>query len=293
MHARELGVAHDHIGDRQGRASPRAHVPIAVAVRVLRRRLRAADRTAAVNDSGGGDASGGVAAAGLLASSGTLNSRSIAVVLVVAVSLTFLVLRFVSEGALIEGVVRARRGGSHDDAGRVPRRLGALGRAPADRAALRRGTHGATWRLLLAPCVIAWHVFGPLGAVAARPAPPSSSPCPGSSPSSLVQAFAVPHRRAREPARARRHRARRGCSCTAGSLHGLKLMVATFLGTLAIGVVSDRGDRAGGAAAGGAGGRAARSCRSSSSRASCCCRWCACSPRCWARSGRRSGRSAT
>ena len=185
------------------------------------------------NDSGGGDAIGGAAAAGLLATSGTLIG-SIAVLLAVA-ALTFLVLRFVGEGALIEGVVRARRGGAMTTregfrAGWA--HWGVLVRIALLYLAATLGTLG----LLVAICVAAWHVLGVLGAVLLG-IPMLVVAVPWLVTLYLVQAFAgriavLENRRALDAigkARLFLH---------GRLLHGLKLIVATFLGTLVISVAA-------------------------------------------------------
>jgi len=184
------------------------------------------------NDSGGGDAIGGVAAAGVLASSGTLMA-SIAVVLVAA-AVTFLVLRFVGEGALIEGVVRARQGGGMTTkegfrAGWA--HWGVLFRIALLYVAATIGTVG----LLVALCVIAWHLLGVLGAVLVG-LPTLVIAVPWLVTIYLVQAFAgriavLENRRALDAIRKAR------LFLHGRLLHGLKLIVATFLGTLAITVV--------------------------------------------------------
>ncbi|MEO5820668.1 MAG: hypothetical protein ABIT71_09185 [Vicinamibacteraceae bacterium] len=185
------------------------------------------------NDSGGGDAIGGAAAAGLLATSGTLIG-SIAVLLGVA-ALTFLILRFVGEGALIEGVVRARQGVAMTTregfrAGWA--HWGVLIRIALLYLAATLGTLG----LLVAICVVAWHLLGVLGAVLLG-MPMLVIAVPWLVTIYLVQAFAsriavLENRRAFDAigkARLFLH---------GRLLHGLKLIVATFLGTLAISLVA-------------------------------------------------------
>jgi hypothetical protein len=184
------------------------------------------------NDSGGGDAIGGVAAAGVLASSGTLMA-SIAVVLVAA-AVTFLVLRFVGEGALIEGVVRARQGGGMTT--REGFRAGWAHWGVLFRIALLyvAATIG-TVALLVALCVMAWHLLGVPGAVLVG-LPTLVIAVPWLVTIYLVQAFAgriavLENRRALDAIRKAR------LFLHGRLLHGLKLIVATFLGTLAITVV--------------------------------------------------------
>jgi hypothetical protein len=184
------------------------------------------------NDSGGGDAFGGVVAAGVLATSGTLIA-SVAVLLVV-VAAACLVLRFVGEGALIEGVVRARQG-----AGMTTREgfragwshWGVLVRI----ALLYLGATLGSLALLVALGAIAWRTFGLAGAVAAG-IPALVVAVPWLVTLYLVQAFAgriavLQNRHALDAIRKAR------LFLHGRLLHGLKLIVATFLGTLAITVV--------------------------------------------------------
>ncbi len=131
-------------------------------------------------------------------------------------------------------------GGAHDDGRGVPRRLGALGRAPADRAALRRGPDrqrgAAAWRPAWSPS----GRVGPLGAVLARPSRRSSSPCRGWSRCRWCRRSPCGSPCSRTGARSTRSRKAR-LFLHGRLLHGLKLMVATFIGTLAIMVAQHRG----------------------------------------------------
>jgi hypothetical protein len=181
------------------------------------------------NDSGGGDAFGGLAAAGILATSGSLLA-SLAVLLVV-VSVVFLVLRFVGEGALIEGVVRARKGGAMST--REGFRAGWSHWGVLIRIALLYfAATLASLALVGAVCVVAFQAFGVAGAVLAG-IPSLVVAVPWLVTLYLVQAFAgriavLENRRAVDAigkARLFLH---------GRLLHGLKLIVATFLGTLAI-----------------------------------------------------------
>ena len=185
------------------------------------------------NDSGGGGALGGVAAAGLLASSGGLIG-SIAV-LIVVVALLFLVLRFVGEGALIEGVVRARRGGAMTT--REGFRAGWAHWGVLVRIALLyvAATVG-TLALLAAICVVTWHLLGLLGAVLVG-IPTLVIAVLALVTMYLVQAFAC-----RIAVLENRH-AFDAIGKARLFLHGrlrlgLKLIVATFLGTLVISVLA-------------------------------------------------------
>ena len=141
--------------------------------------------------------------------------------------------------------------GRHDDdARRVPRRLGALGRARADRAALLRchhRQHGA------ARGAVRDRVAGvrPARRRPARHSRRSSSPCRGSSRSISCRRshwrIAVLENRHALDAIGKARLFLHG-----RLMHGLKLIVATFVGTLGIVLLGRRGDRAGGAVAGGA-----------------------------------------
>ena len=63
-------------------------------------------------NSGGDGSAGGAAAFGTVLGLFATEAAVAAIVFLVVVALVGLVLRFLSEGALIEGVVRARRGGA-------------------------------------------------------------------------------------------------------------------------------------------------------------------------------------
>ena len=183
--------------------------------------------------SGGGGAIGGAAAAGVLATSGTLLA-SLAVLLVI-VAATFLVLRFVGEGALIEGVVRARRGGAMTT--REGFRAGWAHWGVLVRIALvyLAATLG-TLALLVALCVGAWYAFGLAGAVLTG-IPSLLVAVPWLVTLYLLQAFAgriavLENRTALDALRKSR------LFLHGRLLHGLKLIVATFLGTLVISLVA-------------------------------------------------------
>jgi hypothetical protein len=184
------------------------------------------------NDSGGAGAVGGFAAASVLATSGTV-LVSMAVLLVI-VAATFLVLRFVGEGALIEGVVRARRGGVMTT--REGFRAGWAHWGVLVRIALLylAATLG-TLALLVALCVGAWYAFGLAGAVLTG-IPSILVAVPWLVTLYLLQAFAgriavLENRTALDALRKAR------LFLHGRLLHGLKLIVATFLGTLAISLV--------------------------------------------------------
>jgi hypothetical protein len=187
--------------------------------------------------SNGGGNTGGDGSAGSAAGLATVLSlfateaAVAAVVILLVVALAGVVLRFLSEGALIEGVVRARRGG-----------------AMTTGEGFRAGW--AHWGVLLrigllyvaalivsvaalaAPGLLAWWAFGPIGAaVAGLPAVVVAVPWLVTL--SLLQAFAMriavlEDRRAVDAIRKAR------LFLHGRLVHGLKLMVATFIGSLAI-----------------------------------------------------------
>jgi hypothetical protein len=141
------------------------------------------------------------------------------------------VMRFLSEGALIEGIVRARKGGAMTT--REGFRAGwAHWGVLARIALLYVAAIIGSMALLLAPGVIAWRAFGPVGALLLA-LPALLVAVPWFITLSLLQAFAmriavVENRRAFDAiAKARLF--------LHGRLtHGLKLMVADFVGTLGI-----------------------------------------------------------
>lgn len=184
------------------------------------------------NDSGGGDAFGGLAAAGILATSGTLVASIAALIVLVAV--VFLVLRFIGEGALIEGVVRARKGG--DMSTREGFRAGWSHWAVLIRIALLYlAATVATLALVAAVCVVAFKAAGLAGALLAG-IPSLIVAVPWLVTLYLVQAFAgriaVLENRGAVDAIGKARLFLHG-----RLLHGLKLIAATFVGTLAITVV--------------------------------------------------------
>jgi hypothetical protein len=173
---------------------------------------------------------GGVSYSGGLPDLPATQIALIAVVIVLAVAVLF-VLRFVGEGALIEGIVRARQGGTMTV--REGFRAGWAHWGVLVRIALLylAATIGSV-ALLAAPCVIAFQVLGPLGAVLLG-IPAFFIAAPWLVTLYLVQGFAwriavLENRHALDAigkARLFLH----------GRLvHGLRLIVATFVGTLAI-----------------------------------------------------------
>ena len=183
---------------------------------------------------GNGDAGGGVVLGSLLSFFTTEIAVAVVGVVLVVAAAGF-VLRFLSEGALIEGVVRARQG-----------------RAMTTGEAFRAGwTHwGVLLRiallyfaaivgsgaLLVAPCVIAFRAFGPLGAVLLG-VPALLLAVPWFVTLSLVQAFAL------RIAVLEQRRALDAIAKARLFLHGrlvlgLKIMVADFVGSLGLMVLS-------------------------------------------------------
>jgi hypothetical protein len=184
----------------------------------------------------GGDGNAGGAAAfgtvlGLFATELALAAVVAALVLVVA----GLVVRFLSEGALIEGVVRARQGSAMTTregfrAGWA--HWGVLFRIGLLYVAALIGSVA----LLVAPCLIALWVVGPLAAgLAAIPAVVIAVPWLVTL--SLVQAFAM-RIAVLENRRAIDAIAKARLFLHGRLIHGLKLMVAAFVGTVGIMLLS-------------------------------------------------------
>jgi hypothetical protein len=173
---------------------------------------------------------GGVSVGGSLPDLSVTQIALVAIVIVLAGTVLF-VMRFVGEGALIEGVVRARHGGTMTM--REGFRAGWAHWGVLVRIALLylAATIGSV-ALLAAPCVIAFQALGPLGAVLLG-IPAFFIAVPWLVTLYLVQAFAwriavLENRHALDAigkARLFLH----------GRLeHGLRLIVAAFVGTLAI-----------------------------------------------------------
>ena len=152
----------------------------------------------------------------------------VAIVLVVGVAL---VMRFVGEGALIEGVVRARQGGvmtTREGFRAGWAHWGVLVRIALLYVAASLGSLA----LLAAPCVIALQVFGPLGGVGLA-IPALVVAVPWLITLYLVQAFAsriavLEDRHALDAIRKAR------LFLHGRLMHGLKLIVATLAGTLVL-----------------------------------------------------------
>jgi hypothetical protein len=181
---------------------------------------------------GGGDGSGGGGAAlgGLLSFFAT-EAVVVAVIVVLLLAALGFVMRFLSEGALIEGVVRARRGGVMTT--RQGFRAGWAHWGVLLRIALLYfAAIIGSGALLVVPCVIALRAFGPIGA-ALFGVPAVLVAVPWFVTLSLVQAFALriavlENRRAVDAIRKAR------LFLHGRLIHGLKLMVAEFLGSLGI-----------------------------------------------------------
>jgi hypothetical protein len=173
---------------------------------------------------------GGVSVSGRLAELSVPQIALIAIVILLAGGVA-LVTRFVGEGALIEGIVRARQGGT------MTTREGFRAGWAHWGVLLRIGllylaaTMGSV-ALLVTPCVIALRALGPLGGVLLA-IPALLIAVPWLVTLYLVQAFAwriavLENRHALDAigkARLFLH---------GRLIHGLKLLVATFVGTLAI-----------------------------------------------------------
>jgi hypothetical protein len=186
---------------------------------------------------GGGDGSagaGGLAVSGLL-SFFTTEAAVAAVAFVLVIVAAGFLMRFLSEGALIEGIIRARQGG-----------------AMTTREGFRAGW--AHWgvllriellyfaaivgsvALLVVPCVIALRAFGPLGA-GLLGVPALLVAVPWLVTLSLVQAFAM--RIAVLENRSALDAVGKARLFLHGRLiHGLKLMVAAFIGSLGLMVLA-------------------------------------------------------
>jgi hypothetical protein len=178
----------------------------------------------------GGDGGAGGATAGGLMDLSVAEVAPIAIVIVLAVA-AVVVMRFVGEGALIEGVVRARQGATltaREGFRAGWAHWGVLVRIALLYLAATLGSVG----LLAVPCVIALQAFGPFAAVMVG-IPTLLIGVPWLVTLHLVQAFASPiavleNRHALDAigkARLFLH---------GRLIHGLKLVVATLVGTLGI-----------------------------------------------------------
>ncbi len=185
---------------------------------------------------GGGDGTSvGVAGVSISGSFGfsVTQIALVAVVLILAFVAAF-VLRFVSEGALIEGVVRARQGGTMTT--REGFRAGWAHWGVLVRIALLYfGATIGSLAVLAAPCVIGLQAFGLVGGLALG-IPALFVGVPWLVTLYLVQAFA-----SRIAVLENRHAldaiGKARLFLHGRLMHGLKLIVAMFAGTLAIAVV--------------------------------------------------------
>jgi hypothetical protein len=181
--------------------------------------------------SGGGNASAGAAG---IAVSGT-DIAPIAIVIVLAVIAALMLMRFVGEGALITGIVRARQGETLTT--REGFRVGWAHWGVLLRIGLiyLAATVGSLL-LFAAPCLLALLTFGPVGGIVVG-IPAIVIAVPWLVTLYLVQAFAwriavIENRHAFdaiEKARLFLH---------GRIIHGLKLIVATLVGTVALVIVA-------------------------------------------------------
>jgi hypothetical protein len=183
---------------------------------------------------GGDQAGGGLALGGLWSVFGTEIAIG-AGLLVVALVVAGFVMRFLSEGALIEGIVRARRGGTMTT--REGFRAGWAHWGVILRIWLVYiAAAGATVVVLLVPCALAWWAFGPLPAILLG-VPALLVAVPWFVTLSLVQAFAL-RIAVLEQRDALDAIAKARLFLHGRLVHGLKLMVADFVGSLGLIVLS-------------------------------------------------------
>jgi hypothetical protein len=180
---------------------------------------------------GGGDGAGGGWSVGIGAVAFSVEEIAPIVVVIIVAILAVIVMRFVSEGALIEGVVRARQGGTMTT--REGLRAGWAHWGVLVRIALLYvAAIVGSLVLLAAPCVIALQALGPLvGLALALPA--VVIVVPWLLTLHLVQAFA-----ARIAVLENRHAldaiGKARLFLHGRLMHGLTLIVATFVGTILI-----------------------------------------------------------
>ena len=186
---------------------------------------------------GGGDGSagaGGIAVSGLLSFFAT-ETLIAAVAFVLVIVAAGLVMRFLSEGALIEGVVRARQGGvmTIGEGFRAGwAHWGVLVRI----ALLYFAAIAASVALLVAPCVIALRASGPLAA-GLLGVPALLIAVPWLVTLALIQSFAL-RIAVLENRRAIDAIAKARLFLHGRLVHGLKLMVASFVGSLGLTLVA-------------------------------------------------------
>ena len=179
---------------------------------------------------GGGGDGGGVSVGAFGVSLSVTEIASIAIVIVFAL-LALVVMRFVSEGALIEGIARARNGDPMTT--REGFRAGWAHWGVLVRIALLYvAAFIGSLALLAAPCVIALQALGPLGGIALG-IPAVLVAVPWLVTLYLVQAFA-----SRIAVLENRHAldaiGKARLFLHGRLMHGLTLLVATFVGTLLI-----------------------------------------------------------
>ena len=190
----------------------------------------------ASSGSNGGSGSAGDASGGWTVGIGVVTFpvakiAPIAILVILAAAAVIVVMRFVGEGALIEGIVRARQGGTMT--AREGFRAGWKHWGVLLRIALIyvAATVGSV-ALLVAPCAIALQALGPLGGVLLG-VPALVIAVPWLVTLYLVQAFA-----ARIAVLENRHAldaiAKARLFLHGRLVHGLKLLVAAFVGTLGI-----------------------------------------------------------
>ena len=185
---------------------------------------------------GGGGSQGGVAGAAVVAANGSQLGLPVAAVAAIVIGILLaiavgVVLRFVGEGALIEGIVKARQGGTMTT--REGFRAGWAHWGVLLRIALLYlGVSAATVGMLVAVCVVLFNTLGLLATVLVG-LPALVVAVPWLVTLYLLQAFAsriavLEDRQAMDAIRTAR------LFLHGRLLHGLKLMVATLLGTLII-----------------------------------------------------------
>ena len=185
---------------------------------------------------GGGNGSGVSIGVGGVSISGGLPNLSVTEIALFAIVITIAVavlttLRFVGEGALIEGIVRARQGGTMT-LGEGFRAGWAHWGVLVRIALLYLAATIGSGALLVAPCVIAMQAFGPLGAILPG-IPAVLIGVPWLVTLYLVQAFAwriavLENRNALDAISKAR------LFLHGRLVHGLRLIVAAFVGTIAI-----------------------------------------------------------
>jgi hypothetical protein len=180
---------------------------------------------------GGGDGAGGAWSVGIGPVAFSVEEIAPIVLVIIFAILALLVMRFVSEGALIEGVARAREGGTMTT--REGFRTGWAHWGVLVRIALLYlAAIIGSLALLAAPCVIALQALGPIGGIALS-IPALVIAVPWLVTLFLVQAFA-----SRIAVLENRHAldaiGKARLFLHGRLMHGLTLIVATFVGTLLI-----------------------------------------------------------